>query len=357
MRKMLCVIGLLAVAVMLAGGRGGMLAQEGPYKFVKEIPVGGEGGWDYASVDSAAKRLYVTHATKVVVIDTEKDAVVGEIGPTPGIHGFAIAPELGKGFASAGGENKAAIVDLKTLQITSKVDTGANPDAIFYEPTRQEVYTFNGRDNSSTVFDAKTGTVVATIKLSGKPEFAQEDAKAGRIYNNIEDKSEIAVIDVKTHAVVATWPLAPGEEPSGLAIDLAHHRLFSGCGGNNMMVMMDSTNGKVLGHVPIGPGVDANNYDPVTNYAFASSGGDGTVTIAQATSPTDFRVVQTLKTQVGSRTMTLDPRTHKIYLAAAQYETPATPPQPGQRVRRTMVPGSFKVLVYGMTNPPKGDRN
>jgi DNA-binding beta-propeller fold protein YncE len=355
MRKTVCVLGVVAVAMCLLSGRVSTQSAEGPYKFLKEIAVGGTStSWDYASVDPAAKRLYVTNGTRVVVIDTEKDAVVGEIGPTSGVHGFAIAPELGKGFASSGRENKAAIVDLKTLQILSKVDTGVNPDAIFYEPTRQEVYTFNGGDASSTVFDAKTGTLVATIKLSGKPEFAQEDQQAGRIYNNIEDKNEVAVIDIKTHSVVASWPIAPGEEASGLAIDLAHHRLFIGAGGTNLMVMMDSTNGKVLGKVPIGPGVDANSYDPVTNYAFASSGGDGTVTVAQATSATDFKVVQTLKTHDGSRTMTLDPKTHKIYLAAAEYQAPATPPQPGQRVRRTAVPGSFKVLVYGLVNPPKG---
>jgi DNA-binding beta-propeller fold protein YncE len=353
MRKTLCVLGIVVVAVCLMSGRVDTQSAEGPYTFLKEIAIGGtSASWDYASVDAAAKRLYVTNGTRVVVIDTEKDAVVGEIGPTQGVHGFAIAPELGRGFASSGRENKAAIVDLKTLQILSKVDTGANPDAIFYEPVKQEVYTFNGGDASSTVFDAKTGKVVATIKLSGKPEFAQEDQKAGRIYNNIEDKNEVAVIDINTHAVVASWPIAPGEEASGLALDLAHHRLFIGAGGTNLMVMMDSTNGKVLGKVPIGPGVDANNYDPVTNYAFASSGGDGTVTIAQATSATDFKVVQTLKTQAGCRTMTLDPKTHKIYLAAAQYDT-AAPAQPGGRGRRTMVPGSFKVLVYGLVNPPK----
>ncbi len=347
MRKLLFVTGIVVVAAVVTGGRAPIAAEEGPYKFLKEIAIGGEGGWDYLSVDPGAKRLYVSHGTKIVVIDTEKDAVVGEIGPTPGVHGIAVAPELGKGFASDGAENKAAVVDLKTLQITSKVDTGANPDAILYEPTRQEVYTFNGRDASSTVFDAKNGTVVATIKLSGKPEFAQEDPKAGRIYNNIEDRNEVAVIDVKTHSVVATWPIAPGKEASGMAIDLTHHRLFIGAGGTNLMVMMDSANGNVLGSVKIGPGVDANAYDPGTNYAFASSGGDGTVTIAQATSTSDFKVVQTLKTQVGARTMTLDPSTHKIYLATAQYEAPTAPPQPGQRARRTMVPGSFKVLVYG----------
>ncbi len=353
MRKMFCGIGAAAVVALLGGGLAGTHAQEGPYKFIKEIRVGGEGGWDYLSVDPAARRLYVAHATKVVVIDTDKDSVLGEIGPTPGVHGIAVAPDLGKGFVSAGGENKAVVVDLQTLRITGSVDTGGNPDAILYEPTSQEVYTFNGRDSSSTVFDAKAGKVVATIKLSGKPEFAQEDPAAGRIYVNIEDKSEVAVIDVKTHAVVATWALAPGREPTGLAIDLPHRRLFSGCAGSNLLVMMDSTTGKVLAHVPTGPGVDAASYDPATGYAFASSGGDGAVTIAQAGSGNGLRVVQTLKTQVGARTMTVDPATHKLYLATAQFEAPSTPTQPGERVRRTMVPGSFKVLVYGMTNPPK----
>ncbi len=348
MRRTLVVLGVAALAIVVLNGRVSSQGTGGVYKFVTTIQVGGEGGWDYATVDSAAKRLYVTHATKVVVIDTAKNAVVGEIAPTPGVHGFAIAPELGRGFTSDGTENKAAIVDLKTLQILSKVDTGANPDGIHYEPTRQEVYTFNGRDSSATVFDAKTGTVVATIKLSGKPEFPQEDQKAGRIYVNIEDKSEVQVIDIKTHAVVASWPIAPGEEPSGLALDLAHRRLFIGAGGNNLMVMMDSTTGKVLGSVTIGPGVDANKYDPGTNYAFASSGGDGTVTIAQATSNSEFKVIQTLKTQAGCRTMALDPATHRIYLAAAEYEAAAAPAQPGQRARRAMVPGSFKVLVYGL---------
>ncbi len=311
----------------------------GPYQFIKEIPVGGDGGWDYLSVDSAAQRLYVSHATKVVVIDLAKDAVVGEITNTPGVHGIAVAPELNRGLVTCGRENKGAIVDLKTLQILSKVDTGANPDGMIFEPGQQEFYTFNGRGSSATVIDAKTEKVVATIPLGGKPEFAQADSKAGLVFNNLEDQSELVAIDTKKHAVVNRWPIAPGEEASGLAFDEQNHRLFLGC-GNKLMVMLDSTSGKVLARVPIGDGVDANAFDPATQFAFASCG-DGTVTIAKEDGD-KLTVVQTLKTEKGARTMTIDPATHKIYLAAAKFEEPAA----GQR-RGRMVPGSFKVLVYG----------
>jgi YVTN family beta-propeller protein len=312
------------------------------YHLIKTIPVGGEGGWDYASVDEAARRLYVSHASKVVVIDIEKNTVVGEITNTPGVHGVALAPELGRGFASCGREDQAAIVDLKTLQILSKVDTGKNPDGMLYEPGRQEVYMFNGRSQSATVIDAKAGKVIATIPLGGKPEFGQADVKAGRVFNNIEDKSEVVVIDTKKHEVVNRWPIAPGAEASGMAFDAANHRLFLGC-GNQLMVMMDSETGKVVGSVPIGDGVDANAFDPETKLAFASCR-DGTVTIAHEDSPDKLTVVQTLKTQRGSRTMTIDPKTHRIYLAAAEYEPAAN----ANERRPKMVADSFKVLVYGM---------
>lgn len=353
MVKKLLVVGITVLAISLFIGHAGPSAAGGPYQFIKEIPIGGAGGWDYAAVDSAARRLYVSHASRVVVIDLDKDTVVGEIGPTPGVHGIAFAPELGLGFITCGSESKAAIFDLKTLQITSKVDAGGTPDAVLYEPVRQEVYTFNHRTNDSTVFEAKTGKIVATIKLSGVPEFAQADSKAGRIYDNIEDKNEVAVIDTKTHTVAATWPIAPAEGPTGLALDVAHHRLFIGA---DMMVMMDSTNGKVLGTVKTGAGVDAAAYDPILNYAFVSAGEDGTVTIAQPKSATELTVVQTLQTHPGSRTMTIDPKTHKIYLAAVEYEA-APPPGPGKQAgRRTMAANSFKVLVYGPPAPPKGPR-
>jgi YVTN family beta-propeller protein len=334
MKKILLpVLFILTVAVCHAAG---------PYHFIKEIPVSGEGGWDGLTVDSAAQRLYVSHATKVVVIDLGKDQVVGEITNTPGVHCIAVAPKLNLGFTSNGKENKASIVDLKTLQTLSKVDTGTNPDAILFEPGQNEIYAFNGRGQSATVIDAKSGKVVATIPLGGKPEFAEADSSAGRIFNNLEDKNEVAVIDTKSQQVVTNWPSAPGEEASGIAIDLKNHRLFLGC-GNKLMVMMDSTNGKVLATVPIGQGVDGSAFDPETGFAFASCGGDGTTTIAHEDTPDKLTVVQTLTTERSARTMAIDPKTHKIYLPSAKFEAPAE----GQR-RGKMVPGSFKILVYGM---------
>jgi DNA-binding beta-propeller fold protein YncE len=311
------------------------------YHFLKEIPVGGEGFWDYLSVDAVARRLYVTHGTKVVVIDIDKDEVGGEVADTPGVHGFALAPELGRGFASNGQEAKASIVDLKTLKTLSKVGTGQNPDAILYEPGQKEVYAFNGRSKSATVFDANTGKMAATVELSGKPEFAAADPQAGRVYCNIEDKNEVAVIDTKNHQVASTWPIAPGEEASGMAFDAAHHRLFLGC-GNKLMVMMDSGTGKVVATVPIGEGVDANAFDPGTQLAFASCG-EGTVTVAHEDTPDTLTVVQTLKTERGARTMALDPKTHRIYLASAKFEPL---PEGAPRQRPKMIAGSFKILVY-----------
>jgi YVTN family beta-propeller protein len=336
----LIALGMLGIAALPVG------AAEVSYKLIKEIPVGGEGGWDYLSVDQDARRLYVSHATKVEVIDIDKDAVVGQIADTPGVHGIAIAPKLGLGFVSNGRENKASIFDVKTLKTSSKVDTGENPDAILYDEGSKKVYTFNGRANSATVFDPKTGQVVATIPLPGKPEFARSSARARRIYCNLEDKSEVAVIDTKAHKVVSTWPVAPGEEPSGLAYDAEHKRLFLGC-GNKLMVMMDSETGKVVASVPIGQGVDATKFDPGTQLAFCSCG-DGTVTIAHEDSPDKLTVVQTLKTEPRAKTMALDLNTHRIYLASAKFGAPSEQPSSGKKQRPSVVPGSFKVLVYGM---------
>jgi YVTN family beta-propeller protein len=337
-----CGLFTLAAATMLQAG--------GAYQLLKEIPVGGEGGWDYMTVDSAGQRLYVSHATEVVVIDLATDTVAGHVADTPGVHGLAPAPELGRGFVSDGRENKASIVDLKTLATISKVDTGQNPDGMLYEPGRQEAYMFNGRGESATVIDAKTGQVVATVPLGGKPEFAAADSAAGRVYDNLEDKNQVVVIDTKTHTVAARWPIAPGEEGSGMAIDTAHHRLFIGCGGNQMMVMMDSSNGKVVTTVPIGKGVDATDFDPGTQLAFASCG-DGTTTIAHEDTPDKLTVVQTLKTEPRAKTMALDPKTHKIYLGSAKFEAPAAGNNAGGgRQRPKIVPGSFKILVYGLSD-------
>jgi len=315
------------------------------YKFVTEIPIGGEGGWDILTIDSNAQRLYLSHATKVVVVDLSKNTIAGEIGDTPGVHGFVAVPELQRGFSSNGKEAKSSVVDLNTLKTISKIDTGQGPDAIVYEPKRREVYVFNHTGNSATVIDAKTAKVVATISLDGSPEFAAVDENAGRVYCNIEDKSEVAAIDTTKHEVVAKWPLAPGEEPSGIALDATHHHLFSGC-HNKMMTMLDTETGKVVANVLIGAGVDGCAFDDASHLAFASCG-DGTTTIAKEEAPDKLTVVQTLKTERGARTMAIDPKTRRIYLPTAQFQPPPSPSPGTSPARPTIVPNTLKLLVYG----------
>jgi YVTN family beta-propeller protein len=333
----------MVVAILCVAAIGSLQGQDGPYHAGKEIPIGGEGGWDYLTVDAPAHRLYVSHATHVVVIDTQANKIVGDIPDTPGVHGFAIAADLGRGFTTNGRENKASIVDLKTLNLIQKVDTGENPDAVLYEPVRKEVYTMNGRGKSATVIDAATGRVIATIPLEGKPEFAQADSTAGRVYVNIEDKNAVQVIATATHTVGATWPVAPCEAATGMAFDAERHRLFLGC-DNKLMVMLDSTTGKVVHSVPVGAGVDSTWFDPATKLAFTSNGESGTVTIAHEESASALKVVQTLKTVKGARTMALDPATHTIYLAATDYE-----PQPAaSKARPKPIGGTFRILTYEM---------
>ncbi len=316
----------------------------GPYQFVTEIPIGGEGGWDILTIDSAARRLYLSHATKVVVVDLNTNTVAGEIADTPGVHGFVAVPEVQRGFSSNGKESKSSVVDLRTLKTTSKIETGQNPDAVVYEPRHDEVYVFNHAGNSVTVINSKAATISATIPLGGTPEFAAVDETAGRVYCNIEDKSEVAVIDADKHEVVAHWSLAPGEGPSGIALDATHHRLFSGS-HNKMMVMIDTESGKVIDTVPIGAGVDGCTFDDATQLVFASCG-DGTATIAKEKAPNKLTVVQILKTERGARTMALDPGTHRIYLPTAKFE-PTPSPSPGASpVRPGIVPNTLKLLVY-----------
>ena len=332
MRKVLAVSFMLFVTSL-------PISAAGQYKYVKEIPMGGEGGWDYLSVDAKARHLYVTHADKVVVVDLNSDTIAGEIADTPGVHGFAIAPELGRGFSSNGKENKVSIVDLKTNGTIGKVETGEVPDAILYEPKRGEIYAFNGKGQSATVIDAKSGKVVATIPLEGKPEFAQ--SQDDRLFCNIEDKNQAIAIDTKTHRVIAKWRLAPGEEPTGLAIDPAHHRLFVGC-HNKLLLMLDSTTGKVIATAPIGGGVDACAFDDAAQLVFASCG-DGTTTIAKVEND-KLNVVQTLPTERGARTMALDPVTHRVYLATAKFDENAK----DERGRPKIIDGTFRVLIYGL---------
>jgi len=334
------VVALLGIAAM-----GRLRAADPQYTKSGEIHIGGSGAFDYLTVDSAAKRLYVTHGTEIVVIDLGSHAIVGRIADTPRVHGIAIAPG-GRGFTSNGGENKVGIVDLKTLQTLSKVDAGLNPDAILYEPKQKEIYALNHTGKSATVIESAGGTVIATIPLAGQAETGQADSGLGRVFVNIEDKNSIDVIDIASHKVIASWPVAPAESPTGMAIDPASHRLF--VGGGPSMVMIDASSGKVVASAPICRGTDATAYDPGTKMVFASCG-DGTIT-AMKVDGDKLTVVQTIPTTRGARTMAIDPATHTIYTVAPNFEAVdpnAAPPAGGAGRGRgpAQVPDSLRVLV------------
>ena len=314
------------------------------YHLIKRLKVGGEGGWDYLTVDGAARRLYISRSTHVMVIDLDTDKVVGDIPNTQGVHGIAIAPELNRGFVSNGKADTSTIFDLKTLKVLGQVKTGGNPDAILYDPASRKVFTFNGRTKDATVFAAVSGKVLGTIKLGGKPEFAATDGK-GRVFVNNEDTNEVVEIDSLKGRVSRRFSLAPCDEPTGMGLDADRHRVFSGC-HNKIMTVLDPTAGKVVASVPIGANVDANAFDPETGLAF-SSNGDGTLTVVREAAPGDFQVLQTVATQRGSRTMALDPKTHTVYLPAARFSQATGAAQTGPKSRQIMVKGSFEVLVVG----------
>jgi YVTN family beta-propeller protein len=341
---------LLGLLVMVSLGLATLAvstpAQQGPsgYHLIKKTNLGGEGFWDYLSIDSAGRRLFISRGTHVMVVDADSGDVVGDIPDTQGVHGIAFAPDLGRGFTSNGRANTVTIFDLKTLKPIGSAQTGQNPDAILFDPASKRVFTFNGRSGDATAIDAATGAVVGTVALGGKPEFATADG-AGRVYVNIEDKSELVELDSRALTVANRWPLAPCEEPSGMAIDVAHARLFSGC-HNKMMAVVDARSGKVVATPPIGQGVDANRFDAGTGLAFASCG-DGTLTVVHEDSPDKYTVVENVATQRGARTMELDPKTHNVYLVTAEFGPPpaATPENP--RPRPSMVPGTFTLLIFG----------
>lgn len=319
-----------------------LAAPAGRYHVISKIPIGGEGGWDYVTMDSAARRLYVSHGTRVVVVDVDAGKVAGEIRDTPGVHGIAIASKLGRGFTSNGRSNNVTIFDLKTLKTIGRVATGENPDAILYDPASDRVFTFNGRSKDSTAIDAKTAKVAGTIPLGGKPEFSVSDGK-GKVYANIEDTHEIAEIDSRKLSVSKRYDLSGCEDPSGLAFDVAHRRLFSVC-RNKVMVVSDPDKGQVVATLPIGQGADGAGFDPGRGYAF-SSNGDGTLTIVREASG-KYEVVENAETQRGARTMAVDPKTHRVYLPTALYgPAPANAQQP--RARPPMLPDSFMVVVAG----------
>jgi DNA-binding beta-propeller fold protein YncE len=307
------------------------------YRLVKTIPLPGDGFWDYVGLDSDARRIYVSHGTKVLVLDADSFAVLGEIPDTQGVHGIAVAQEFGRGFTSNGRAGTSTIFDLKTLKTLATVNTGKNPDAIAYDDVSKRVFTFNGASKDATAFGASDGTVAGTIPLGGKPEFAAVDGK-GKVYVNIEDTSELVEIDTKTLKLLHRWPLAPCESPSGLAMDKKNRRLFAGC-ENKMMAVVNADTGKVIATPAIGQGVDATAYDPGTGFAL-SSNGEGTLTVIKQGGPDSYSVLDNVPTKKSARTMGLDLKTHNVVLPAADF----LPPKPGER-RGEMKPGSFVLLV------------
>lgn len=341
-----CFFVVIALVIPLVAGAARPRQSSSPihYHIVKKVVLGGEGFWDYMGFDSQNRHLFVSHSTQVIVIDPDTYKVVGDIPDTPGVHGIAVAPELNRGFISDGRADEVTVFNLKTLKTIGTVKvTGHNPDGIIYDPASQRVFTFNGRSDDSTAIDAKTLKVVGTIALGGKPEFAAPDGR-GMVYNNLEDKSVELAIDSHTLEIKSRWPMAPCDSPSGLAIDARHNILFAGC-HNKMMAVINADTGKVITTVPIGSGVDANRFDPGTDLAF-SSNGDGTLTVVKEESPTDFKVVESVPTERGARTMEIDPKTHKVFLVTAKFGPMPVELTGQHRFRRPpMVPGSFTLLV------------
>jgi len=312
------------------------LASAADYKVSKTWKLGGDGGWDYLTADADGHRLFIARANRVTVIDTTTGKQVGEIPDTQGVHGVALDPNTGRGFASGGKDDMVTVFNLKTLAVEKKVKVGSRPDAILYDPFSKRVFTFNAQSKDTTAIDAAKGEVAGKIDLGGKPEFATTDEK-GTVFVNIEDTSEIVAFDPVKLAVKSSWKLAGCEEPTGMAIDRKTRRLFSGCGGSKKMAIVDADSGKMVASPVIGEGCDATSFDPDRQLAFASAG-DGTITVIHEDSADKFSVIQTLKTQKGARTMTVDPKTHELFTVTATV-TGTT------RETRKIEPDSFVVLV------------
>lgn len=312
------------------------------YHVVTKYPVPGTGGFDYVSIDSQARRLYVSHATQVEVVDPDSGKLIGSITDTPGVHGAAVAPEFKRGFTSNGRENKVSMFDSMTLAVIKKIDVGQGPDGIYYHPGTKRIFTNNHGSHDITAIDAKTAEVAGTVKLEGDGEQAII-AKDGLIYVNSENTNEVVAFDPSSLEVKKRYPVGIAKTPTGLAYDAKTNRLFIGCRNEPKMVVMDASNGKVLANFPIGTGVDYAAFDPTSNVAFFSCG-EGVLNMFHVKSADTFEDAGAVKTQQSAKTMAFDPKTKKIYLPAAEYtETPAT--EPGKRPQRAVKPGSFAVLV------------
>jgi YVTN family beta-propeller protein len=321
-------------------------AQAADYALKQKFAIAGDGGWDYLTYDAASNRLFVSRATRVQVIDPDHGTVLNEIPDTPGVHGIALAEELNKGFVSNGRDNSVTVFDLKTLKTVGKValTNAENPDFILYDAFSRRVFVFNGRSSNASVIDAATARLVATIPLHGKPEAAVTDG-AGKVFVNIENRNEITAIDARELKAAVSWPVAGCDEPAGLAMDTSSRRLFAGC-HNKVMAVVNADNGKLVASLPIGEGVDANVFDPEAKLALSSQG-DGTLTVVREETPDRYAVTQNVATQRGARTMALNPKSHDVYLVSADFEEVAAA-EGRERPRRTIKPGTFTLLVFGV---------
>ena len=329
---------LLAASTLLAAGA---------YHVIKKIPIPGDGGWDYVAADSEGRRLYVSHDTEIVVLDLDSGAIIGKIAAGEKTHGAAIARELGRGFISASDPGSVTIFDLKTLATIGKVRVGDDPNGIIYDRKTQRIFTADRGSKRITAIDAKTGTIAGTIEnLGGRTEHLASD-EAGHVFLNMQDRNTTLKLDARELKVMETWPLTSCELPSSMDIDRAHQRIFIGCRGGTMAVV-DVTTGKVVNTQPIGGGVDAAEFDPATGLVYFSTGaGDGAVSIFHEDSPDKYVLVENVKTQPGARTMALDHKTGKVYVAVAGLG-PRPDAEPGKpQPRAPIIPGTFSVLVVG----------
>lgn len=335
---------LFLMCFLIAGSSCVLNAQQRPseYKTVNRIHVPGDGGWDYLSVDESTGRVFISHGNTVDVVDEKSGTFLGMIPDTKGVHGIALAPDLNKAFISNGKDSSVTVIDLKLLAFKEKIQvTGQNPDAILYDPFSQKVFVYNGRSANATVIDAKTDKVVATIKLDGKPEFSVSDGK-GKVYVNIEDKSEITCINSSTLKVENVWSIAPGEEPSGLALDNENHRLFAVC-SNKMMVVADAVTGKVITTLTTGEGTDGAAFDPLLRRVY-SSNGEGTVTVVQEVTPDKFEVLENIPTRRGARTIAVDKKTHYLLLTTAEFGPAPEKSEANPHPRPSITEGTFTLF-------------
>jgi DNA-binding beta-propeller fold protein YncE len=317
----------------------GLAADAASFKLIKTIPIPGEGGWDYVSVDEAGRRVFVSHTSRVEVLDADSGEIKGAITETPGVHGIAIAADLGRGFTSNGRSNNVTVFDLKSLKAIGTVPTGRNPDSILYDPALKRVFAFNGGSANVTAIDAANSKVGGTLDLGGRPESAAADG-AGNLFVNMEDKSEVVKFDGRDLKVLERWPLTPAKTPVSMAIDVANHRLFVGCRGNKSLMVINTDTGKVITSVPIGERVDASFFDPATKLIFSSCG-DGTLSVIRQVSPDNYTSMETIKTRTGSKTMGYDPTAKRLFVPAAEFK--AT----NGSMRPTVVPGTFSMMIYG----------